>query len=134
MIGDSGTGKSCLLARYTKDQFDVDYKVTIGTYFVKQEQSLLLKSWRSTRTTRLSFKYGIQRANRAFEASLKVSTATQQPSSWSTILLGNRPVMQQIILPFVEELDHLGSRELSQSCHFYINWHSSGPLGRVAFD
>lgn len=31
MIGDSGTGKSCLLTRYTKDEFDSDYKVTIGT-------------------------------------------------------------------------------------------------------
>lgn len=30
MIGDSGTGKSCLLTRYTKDEFDSDYKVTIG--------------------------------------------------------------------------------------------------------
>lgn len=30
MIGDSGTGKSCLLNRYTKDEFDGDYKVTIG--------------------------------------------------------------------------------------------------------
>ena len=30
MIGDSGTGKSCLLTRYTKDEFDADYKVTIG--------------------------------------------------------------------------------------------------------
>ena len=28
MIGDSGTGKSCLLTRYTKDEFDADYKVT----------------------------------------------------------------------------------------------------------
>lgn len=30
MIGDSGTGKSCLLARYTKDEFEEEYKVTIG--------------------------------------------------------------------------------------------------------
>lgn len=30
MIGDPGTGKSCLLNRYTKDEFDEDYKVTIG--------------------------------------------------------------------------------------------------------
>jgi GTPase SAR1 family protein len=30
MIGNSGTGKSCLLTRYTKDEFDLDYKVTIG--------------------------------------------------------------------------------------------------------
>jgi GTPase SAR1 family protein len=31
MIGDSGTGKSCLLNRYTKDEFVGDYKVTIGS-------------------------------------------------------------------------------------------------------
>jgi GTPase SAR1 family protein len=30
MIGDSGTGKSCLLTRYTKNEFDEEYKVTIG--------------------------------------------------------------------------------------------------------
>jgi GTPase SAR1 family protein len=30
MIGDSGTGKSCLLVRYTKDEFEMEYKVTIG--------------------------------------------------------------------------------------------------------
>lgn len=33
MIGDSGTGKSCLLTRYTKDEFESDYKVTIGKKF-----------------------------------------------------------------------------------------------------
>jgi GTPase SAR1 family protein len=30
MIGNSGTGKSCLLTRYTKDEFETEYKVTIG--------------------------------------------------------------------------------------------------------
>jgi GTPase SAR1 family protein len=30
MIGDSGTGKSCLLTRYIRDEFEADYKVTIG--------------------------------------------------------------------------------------------------------
>lgn len=34
MIGDSGTGKSCLLARYTKDVFEGDYKVTIGNRYL----------------------------------------------------------------------------------------------------
>jgi GTPase SAR1 family protein len=32
IIGDSGTGKSCLIARYTKDEFQNDYKVTIGKH------------------------------------------------------------------------------------------------------
>lgn len=36
MIGDSGTGKSCLLNRYTKDEFDGDYKVTIGWVYHKK--------------------------------------------------------------------------------------------------
>ena len=35
MIGDSGTGKSCLLNRYTKDEFVGDYKVTIGSIQLK---------------------------------------------------------------------------------------------------
>jgi len=34
MVGDSGTGKSCLLTRYTKDEFDIDYKVTIGNCYL----------------------------------------------------------------------------------------------------
>ena len=30
MIGDSGTGKSCLLVRYIKDEFMEDYNITVG--------------------------------------------------------------------------------------------------------
>ena len=30
LIGDSGTGKSSLLARYIKDNFTEDYSVTVG--------------------------------------------------------------------------------------------------------
>lgn len=33
MIGDSGTGKSCLLVRYIKDEFTEDYNVTVGNQF-----------------------------------------------------------------------------------------------------
>lgn len=32
MIGDTGTGKSCLINRYMKNEFDFDYKVTIGKF------------------------------------------------------------------------------------------------------
>ena len=35
MIGDSGTGKSCLLTRYVKDEFEEEYKVTIGNSSLK---------------------------------------------------------------------------------------------------
>jgi small GTP-binding protein len=31
MIGESGTGKSCLLSRYIRDEFQNEYKVTIGS-------------------------------------------------------------------------------------------------------
>lgn len=44
MIGDSGTGKSCLLTRYTKNAFETDHKVTIGIYGLIQEFSLLQKN------------------------------------------------------------------------------------------
>lgn len=37
MIGDSGTGKSCLLTRYTKDEFAMDYNVTIGKLVIKNQ-------------------------------------------------------------------------------------------------
>jgi GTPase SAR1 family protein len=30
MVGDSGTGKSCLLTRYIKNEFSPEYHVTIG--------------------------------------------------------------------------------------------------------
>jgi GTPase SAR1 family protein len=30
MVGDSGTGKSCLLSRYVKDYFTSEYHVTLG--------------------------------------------------------------------------------------------------------
>jgi len=30
MIGDSGSGKSCLLSRYIKDYFTPEYHVTLG--------------------------------------------------------------------------------------------------------
>lgn len=30
MVGDSATGKSCLLSRYVKDHFSTDYHVTLG--------------------------------------------------------------------------------------------------------
>jgi GTPase SAR1 family protein len=40
MIGDSGTGKSCLLTRYTKDEFESDYKVTIGNTIFTQASNL----------------------------------------------------------------------------------------------
>jgi small GTP-binding protein len=33
MIGDSGVGKSNLLMRYTKDEFNPDMKTTVGVEF-----------------------------------------------------------------------------------------------------
>lgn len=35
IIGDSGSGKSCLMNRYVKDQFHNQYKITIGTTSLK---------------------------------------------------------------------------------------------------
>ena len=31
MVGDAGTGKSCILVRYTKDEFAEDYAMTVGS-------------------------------------------------------------------------------------------------------
>lgn len=32
LVGMSGAGKSCLLTRYTKDQFVSEHTVTVGTH------------------------------------------------------------------------------------------------------
>lgn len=37
IIGESGVGKSCLLQRYTKDDFTGDYNVTIGVEFSSKQ-------------------------------------------------------------------------------------------------
>ena len=60
MIGDSGTGKSCLLTRYTKDEFDADYKVTIGKYQFTQGFSLLPRKLTSMRILKLNCRSGIR--------------------------------------------------------------------------
>jgi len=52
MIGDSGSGKSCLLTRYTKDEFDMDYKVTIGIVNLMKEFNLLQKNLTLMRTAK----------------------------------------------------------------------------------
>lgn len=65
MIGDSGTGKSCLLTRYTKDEFEADYKVTIGTALLTQASSSLLRRSISTRTSKSNYKSGTLPAKRA---------------------------------------------------------------------
>lgn len=32
VIGESATGKSCLMVRYVKDNFNPDYSVTVGNH------------------------------------------------------------------------------------------------------
>ena len=32
VIGESATGKSCLMIRYVKNDFNPEYSVTVGTY------------------------------------------------------------------------------------------------------
>lgn len=36
MVGDSATGKSCLLSRYVKDHFSTEYHVTLGKDIIIQ--------------------------------------------------------------------------------------------------
>lgn len=36
LIGDSGSGKSCLLARFIRDYFAQDYSVTVGSIWAIQ--------------------------------------------------------------------------------------------------
>lgn len=33
IVGDTGVGKSCLLVRYTRDEFSNEYNATIGVEF-----------------------------------------------------------------------------------------------------
>ena len=40
LIGDSGVGKSCLMKRYTRNEFDIETKPTIGVEFASKYDSL----------------------------------------------------------------------------------------------
>jgi hypothetical protein len=44
LIGDSGVGKSCLLSRYTDDQFSENYISTIGVDFVSRSMPFALNT------------------------------------------------------------------------------------------
>jgi len=45
ILGDTGVGKSCILTRLTKDQFDTEHNVTVGVDFgsccIKVEDTFL---------------------------------------------------------------------------------------------
>lgn len=50
ILGDTGVGKSCILTRLTKDQFDTEHNVTVGVDFgsccIKVEDTFLkLQIW-----------------------------------------------------------------------------------------
>ena len=40
LIGDSGVGKSCLLSRFTRNEFDAESKSTIGVEFATRSIQL----------------------------------------------------------------------------------------------
>lgn len=44
LIGDSGVGKSNLLSRFTRDEFCLDSKTTIGVEFATRTLQVLLPS------------------------------------------------------------------------------------------
>lgn len=37
IVGDTGVGKSCLLVRYTRDEFSNEYNATIGVEFSSKQ-------------------------------------------------------------------------------------------------
>ena len=43
LTGDSGVGKSCLLSRFTRNEFDAESKSTIGVEFATRTISVLGK-------------------------------------------------------------------------------------------
>ena len=67
LIGDSGTGKSCLLARYVRNFFAEDYAVTVGTNALTQELILPPKLSPSTIAIESNCKFGIQPARKVFD-------------------------------------------------------------------
>ena len=86
MIGDSGTGKSCLLTRYTKDLFEADYKVTIGTSSFMQEFNSLPRRLTSTRISKLNYRFGTLLVRKVLGQSSKASIEVQlQSSSFTTL-------------------------------------------------
>lgn len=89
MIGDSGTGKSCLINRYMKNEFDLDYKVTIGKLKITKVWNLLQKKLKLTKIIELNFKSGTLLGRRVFEVLLKVSIEMQLPLSSFTVSQSN---------------------------------------------
>lgn len=65
MIGDAGIGKSSLLNRYIRDEFDADYRVTIGIHIVTKVLSLTPSLSRWTKTSESDCKFGTQPVRKA---------------------------------------------------------------------
>lgn len=99
MVGMSGSGKSCLLTRYTKDVFLSEHSVTVGTSLAMQESSLLPKSSRSTTSSTSNCRSGIQLDRRVSSPSSRATIATVQSSSLSTASSSKTCFIQKGISP-----------------------------------
>ena len=63
--------------RYIKNEFDLDYKVTIGKFTLIQVLNLLQKKLTLMRTIEFDSKFGTLQGKKVSEVLLKVSTETQ---------------------------------------------------------
>lgn len=85
MVGDSGTGKSCLLSRYVKDYFSPEYHVTLGAEFeskiitIDENYRVRLQIWDTAGQE--TFRSIVKSFYRNSAAILLVYNITQSPSS-----------------------------------------------------
>jgi hypothetical protein len=49
VIGESATGKSCLMVRYIKDDFNPEYSVTVGNLVAKRRSRVRLEGGQNRR-------------------------------------------------------------------------------------
>ena len=79
VVGNRNTGKTSLIMRYIKDQFDLNYKVTIGVEFYSKmvqsgEEEVALQIWDTVNVRRL--RVGVRTINQLYVPSTISPTAS----------------------------------------------------------
>ena len=81
LIGESGTGKSCLMNRYVKRNFTSLYQTTIGMLIIIKAPNSKARQCRLTTTILSRCRSGTLQASRVSDPSFVPSFETQMPFS-----------------------------------------------------